>query len=92
MAATSSQDISNCASAPFDPVDGTSPGNWSFCYNPNKNNLTMSVNISNPDNPLEPTPKLVSTIDAKGLTDLINFVYQVNMQMQKQSKNSQSGN
>ena len=88
MASTSSsQDVSNCVSAPFDPVDGNSPGSWSLCYNGVQNSLTMSSKINSSENPLAPPPNLVSTIDEQGLNDLIAFLYQVKMMMQKQKSN-----
>lgn len=90
MPTPQSQDISNCLSAAFDTVNGTSPGSWSLCYNSNQNTLSLSATVTTPDSVLEPAPKLVSTIDTKGLSDMITFIYQVNLQMQKKVKNSNS--
>lgn len=87
---STTQDISNCINAPFDPInqgDKTSLGNWSLCYNQHKNLLSLSVRIQ-PGTMLD-TPSLVSTIDADGLKDMIEFLYQVNMRMQQAAKTSQ---
>ncbi len=81
------QDISNCLNAPFDPTNGTSPGSWSLCYNQHQNNLSLSIHLAQPGGMMESAP-LVSTIDSDGLKGMIEFLYQVNMQMQQQSKKS----
>ena len=83
------QDISNCLSASFDPGDDSSPGNWSLCYNQNKNSLSLSVHLNPPGSIIESATPLVSTIDPQGLTEMINFLYQVNLQVQKQAKTQQ---
>lgn len=82
-----SQDISNCLSANFDKnSNGNSPGSWSVCYNPVQKTLSLSVMIEPSGSIMEPTSTLVSTIDSTGLTEMINFLYQVNVQLQKQQK------
>lgn len=84
-----SQDISNCLSAKFDQdSNGNSPGTWSVCYNPVQKSLSLSVTVEPSGSIMEPTPTLVSTIDSSGLTEMINFLYQVNAQLQKQQKSS----
>ncbi|EKE84410.1 hypothetical protein [Idiomarina xiamenensis] len=84
MSATSSQaqDVSNGVSAPFDTVDGSSPGSWSINYNVKSNLLTFNVQQSQPGAMLDSAP-LVSTIDAAGLQDILEFLFQVKARMKQ---------
>ena len=85
-ATSKTQDVSNCLMVPFQDVNGSSPGSWSLCYNQSQNTLSLAADVNPPG-----SGPLVSTIDADGLKDIIEFLYQVNMWMQ-QASNKNSGN
>ncbi|MFC4656196.1 hypothetical protein ACFO3I_14365 [Rheinheimera marina] len=74
-----SSGISNCIKAPFDPLDKTSPGEWSICYNLQQQKLTLSVQLFQP----EPTKQalFVCTLDTAGLNDLLEFLAVVKMRI-----------
>ncbi|MDX3774889.1 hypothetical protein QE250_12240 [Chromatiaceae bacterium AAb-1] len=77
-----SRNISNCIKAPFDPVDKVSPGDWSICYNQQQNVLTLAVQ-QNHLGTMKESHLLVSTIDADGLSEMIDFLAHIQMRMQK---------
>jgi hypothetical protein len=90
--ATKAQDISNCVSAPLDEVSDSSPGKWSLCYNSTQNLLSFSVMLNPPAGLIEASTPLSSSIDSDGLNDMINYLYQVKNQMQKQKKSGNNSN
>ncbi|MDP5135014.1 hypothetical protein ORJ04_03510 [Rheinheimera baltica] len=76
------KDIFNCIKAPFDPVDKSIPAEWSICYGMQQNQLQLTVQIKQLEL-LNAGSDLVSTINADGLNEMIEFLGQVKMRMQK---------
>ena len=86
---TKSHNISNSISASFNKPNNSaeSPGQWSISYDPESKSLSLNVDIEPSFLIDEPNSSLISTIDPEGLTDMLEFLMNVNRTLQDNSSN-----